>query len=132
MRAAVKRMGERKAVTDTRAAVYLSVITLLVALAGWLGRWAIDNVPPPSDWLTWSMIVFGAAGVAGVATGWVLALRAMRERRGQWLTRAAQAVQASVFALLLSALCYSRATSDQCIEVTNPPQGQSVSHVAAF
>ena len=114
---------------DRKASIYLAVIAGLLVVAGWLAKWAVENVPPPTDKLTWLVIVFAAGSLACLGAAWFLALRALRERNAAPLALASRVITASVFAALLSALCYSYATSDHCIEVKAGPSEQSVSRV---
>lgn len=111
--------------------IYLSVLGGMLAVAGWLAKWAVDNVPPPTDKLTWLVIVLAVAALACLAAAWLLALRALRERQPGILPRATSAITASVLAALLSALCYSYATGDHCIEVKAGPSEQSVARVTS-
>ena len=74
----------------------------------------------------WLVILLAVIALVGLGVAWVLALRGLRERKPGLLPLAARSITASIFAVLLSALCYARATSDQCIEVKAGPSEQSV------
>lgn len=66
---------------ETKASVYLSVLTVLVGTAGFFAKWAADQLLPPSGTLNWVLVVLAAAPVLAVAIAWLFVLRALRVHR---------------------------------------------------
>jgi hypothetical protein len=80
-REAVAQAEARFDAIETKASIYLSVLTVLVGTAGFFAKWAADHLLPPVGALSWLLVVFAGATVSCVAAAWFLVLQVLRVHR---------------------------------------------------
>ncbi|SRR6266545_4382495 len=80
-REAVAQAEARFDAIETKASIYLSVLTVLVGTAGFFAKWAADHLVPPVGVLSWMLVVTAGATVMSVVAAWFLVLQVLRVHR---------------------------------------------------
>ena len=63
---------------DLKASQYLSVLTLLIGVAGFFGKWLIGNLIPPKSELEWILLISGILVFLSILISWFLLFRVIR------------------------------------------------------
>ncbi len=66
---------------ETKAATYLSVLTVLVGAGGFLAKWVADTLIPPHALLDRCLVALAAVTLPSLAVAWWLAFSALRVSR---------------------------------------------------
>jgi hypothetical protein len=63
---------------DDKAAKYLSILTLIAGVAGFFGKWLIDNFIPPKTIAEWALVILGAFLFIMLFLSWFLIFNVLR------------------------------------------------------
>ena len=80
-REAVAQAEARFDTIDSKASMYLSVLTFLVGGATFFAKWVADQQLPPSDFLDWTLVAMAVAIAACIALAWFRVFAILRVDR---------------------------------------------------
>ncbi|MEQ1879093.1 MAG: hypothetical protein ABL958_20805 [Bdellovibrionia bacterium] len=76
--AAFNREYERFKILEQKATQYLSILTLLIGIAGFFVKWVVDNFIPPRNFWEWILVILTGLIFATLAAGWFRAFSVIR------------------------------------------------------
>jgi hypothetical protein len=78
---------------DGKASSYLSLLTLLVATAGFFVKWVVDRFVPPAGILELAMVLLALATTGTVVMSWYRAFQVLRVHRTRGIVLSDETIQ---------------------------------------